>query len=814
MSWVAFTREAVSRHEDWCAALDHIAARHGLNRAEFWFQDSSAGAWLFDGAPGLKFDPIARVFDPVQYQRAKSSGDLEDVHSYFLNPEGNKRFHLTANRDRAPMTKTATKPQAKPSEIEFEVLKPIGRHGETLKKGDRFAIKRSSSRVHVDRWIAQGKLREVDASPNATAATAKPDRPAVEQAERDDSTPMESITRTREQMEAMHVECDKLTDVKKAGKVRPFEVDGKLYVATSGLSSADHGRFYIDANPVLEVSEINRALVPKKRGPGRFHYYGQPVTIQGKPFALGADKLRVRRSDCRCKECERLKLEANKRNPHPLAAEAAARRAKAGKFELSVPLARIAPSPWNPRKDFSSADAVAALDELAQSIREQGIIEPLIVRPTFPASEESTMYEIVAGERRYRAAKLAGLAGVPCIVRELNKLEAIRLQAVENLQRRDINAMEECEGYELLMREGKYTVLDIVRETGKSEATVYARLKLRDCPPGIRQALAQGRLPASTAELVARIEDVTFRGAAMDAILFPGKGEAEDGGDVLSFRQAKAWIENKRAWFEREAEWKKRAKDSHVAKTAKVLTAEESARELFAGGYVKNSQAYVKPTDTCHDDPKGRTYEAVARESGRELPPVVLACDPGEGKPVVLLPRSATMKVIADLVPDAAAQARRRQEADAQRRADAAEAERVRSQARVQTQVRAHLVADRVREAIWTPVLEESFLRLLVRERFKPWTQYGYDLDDLCAALRDHGVQLVKEDESHINAAWCEEYLDGTDAARLRAWLVWFAVRDSESFEPDEAQVVEAEAIFGTGDPQTTAVAQAEEALV
>ena len=716
------------------------------------------------------------------------------------------------------MTETATKPKAKPEPqskiIRFVVVTAITRHGRHMEPGVEFWIKRSSSRVHVDRWLGEGKIREIDPCAKTTTAPELLAQPEVDQEEEAAAVLPASVTRTREQMEAIPMEAHKLSDSRKPVAVRGFEVDGRRYVATGGVSGgSNHGYYSIDANPLIEVDEVDKALVPKVRDhtAGRFFYYGQLVTIRGNFYALGADKLRVRRSDCRCKECERLKIEANKVNPHPLAAEAAARRAKVGQFVAAVPVGRIYPSPWNPRKDFTSAGAVAALDELAQSIREQGIIEPLIVRP-LPGNrhDDEGRFEIVAGERRFRAAEKAGLSGVPCIVRELDKLEAIRLQAVENLQRRDINPMEECEGYELLMREGKYTVADIARETGKSEASVYARLKLRDCPPGITKALHEGRIPASTAELVARLEH-EFKFAAMDAILFPEKGEAEEGGDVLSFRQAKAWIENKRAWFEREAEWKKRAKDSHVAATAKrVLSAEESARELFAGGHVKNSQEYVKPTDTCYDDPAHRTYAAIAQEAGRQLPAPVLARDPGEGKPVVLLPRGETLKALDDLIPDAEEQRHRRAAADAQRRIELADADRVREEAREQRLDQARAVVDVAREAAWTPELEESFLRLLVRERFRPWTQYGYDQEDLCAALREHGVQLVKEDEAHINAAWCEEYLDGTDAARLRAWLVWFAVRDAESFEVDDDGLAAADAIFGAGDPQTSALALAE----
>src|SRR5690606_4152197 len=118
-----------------------------------------------------------------------------------------------------------------------------------------------------------------------------------------------------------------------------------------------------------------------------------------------------------------------------------------------VPIELIRPNPRNPRRDFAEAD----LADLAQSIREHGIVQPVVVRPV--AGSDS--YEIIAGERRWRAAQRAGLTEIPVIVRQVDDRAALELAIIENVQRSDLNAIEEARGYQQLMEEHNYTQADL-----------------------------------------------------------------------------------------------------------------------------------------------------------------------------------------------------------------------------------------------------------------------------------------------------------------------------------------------------------------
>jgi ParB family transcriptional regulator, chromosome partitioning protein len=173
---------------------------------------------------------------------------------------------------------------------------------------------------------------------------------------------------------------------------------------------------------------------------------------------------------------------------------------------LGIPVSELHPSKYNPRKNFAKDN----LQELAESIRTQGVIQPLLVRPTDPQGEigDTGDYEIVAGERRYRAAKLAGLETVPCIVERLTDQQAREIQVVENLQREDITPLEEAAGLQALFKmrgdsspEGsKVSVDDIAKRIGKSPRSVYARLQLLKLAAPVQKALEAGKLEAGHAQ--------------------------------------------------------------------------------------------------------------------------------------------------------------------------------------------------------------------------------------------------------------------------------------------------------------------------
>ena len=153
----------------------------------------------------------------------------------------------------------------------------------------------------------------------------------------------------------------------------------------------------------------------------------------------------------------------------------------------TVPLAALKPGRFNPRRSFSEAQ----LEELAASIRERGLVQPIVVRPS-----PGDTYEIVAGERRWRAAQLANFHDVPVIVRTLNDQEAVEIAIIENVQREDLNAIEEGEGYRLLIEGHDYTQEDLARIVGKSRSHLANTLRLLKLPEGVQDLVRSGALSA------------------------------------------------------------------------------------------------------------------------------------------------------------------------------------------------------------------------------------------------------------------------------------------------------------------------------
>ena len=165
-----------------------------------------------------------------------------------------------------------------------------------------------------------------------------------------------------------------------------------------------------------------------------------------------------------------------------------------------APIEFLRPNPRNPRKSFREDE----LDELAASIRERGVIQPVIVRPV-PRVPDS--YEIIAGERRWRAAQRAGLHEVPIVVVDVGDREALELAIVENVQRADLNALEEANGYAQLGADYKYTHADIARIVGKSRSHVANTLRLIGLPEHSRALLAAGKITAGHARALLALPD-------------------------------------------------------------------------------------------------------------------------------------------------------------------------------------------------------------------------------------------------------------------------------------------------------------------
>lgn len=162
-----------------------------------------------------------------------------------------------------------------------------------------------------------------------------------------------------------------------------------------------------------------------------------------------------------------------------------------------IEIGRIRPNPEQPRVQFSEE----ATDELADSIAQRGVLQPILLRP------HGDGFEIVAGERRWRAAQRARLHTIPAIVREINDSTAAEIALIENIQRQDLNAIEEAEGYHQLIAKHGHTQDDVAKLVHKSRSHVANLLRLLDLPDGVRQALLRGDISMGHARAVANAPD-------------------------------------------------------------------------------------------------------------------------------------------------------------------------------------------------------------------------------------------------------------------------------------------------------------------
>jgi ParB family chromosome partitioning protein len=181
--------------------------------------------------------------------------------------------------------------------------------------------------------------------------------------------------------------------------------------------------------------------------------------------------------------------------------------------DRKVPIELVNRNPKNPRKNFSEAE----LQDLASSIRQHGIVQPVVVRPIAEGR-----FEIIAGERRWRAAQLAGLVEIPVIIRDVDDRTALELAIVENVQRSDLNPVEEALGYEQLIAEHGYTQNDLGEIIGKSRSHVANSLRLLKLPDPVRDMLFDGSLSAGharalipTSDPVALARSIVARGLSV-----------------------------------------------------------------------------------------------------------------------------------------------------------------------------------------------------------------------------------------------------------------------------------------------------------
>lgn len=199
---------------------------------------------------------------------------------------------------------------------------------------------------------------------------------------------------------------------------------------------------------------------------------------------------------------------------------------------MTLAINKLIPSPTNPRKTFPEEK----LQEMANSIAKVGLLQPIIAR-----TARDGKHEIVAGETRWRAARIAGLTDVPVIVRELTDLEAMELQILENLHRNDLSPLEEAHGFKNLLSKSQdgiagYTIDELADKIGKSRTYVYDSLKLTELPEDASKALASGELNRSTALLIARL-DPTVQTSALEKIT-----HAVTDGQAPSYREAQKLV--------------------------------------------------------------------------------------------------------------------------------------------------------------------------------------------------------------------------------------------------------------------------------
>ena len=194
------------------------------------------------------------------------------------------------------------------------------------------------------------------------------------------------------------------------------------------------------------------------------------------------------------------------------------------KSSLFLPISQVESCASQPRKQFDPE----SLADLADSIREHGIIQPLTVRKL-----QSGYYQIIAGERRWRAARMAGLTQVPAIVIEADDRKAMELAMIENLQREDLNPIEEAEGYQVLMSQYSMTQEETAQRVGKSRSAVANALRLLNLCPPVRAMVEDGRLTNGHARALLRLQDPEVQRRAAGDMVRRG----------MNVAQAKAYVE-------------------------------------------------------------------------------------------------------------------------------------------------------------------------------------------------------------------------------------------------------------------------------
>ena len=204
---------------------------------------------------------------------------------------------------------------------------------------------------------------------------------------------------------------------------------------------------------------------------------------------------------------------------------------------LNIPILEIKVNPFQPRVEFDDEK----LEELAESIRIHGVVQPLTVR-----RETSGKIELIAGERRLRASKLAGLLEVPCYVRNASDQESLEIALIENIQREDLNALEVGRSYERLIEECSLTHEELSQRLGKKRATISNYLRLLKLPPDVQNAISDQRISMGHARALAGLEDVLLQLDLLHEILSDNLSVREVERRIASLSKRKPKVKNKK----------------------------------------------------------------------------------------------------------------------------------------------------------------------------------------------------------------------------------------------------------------------------
>lgn len=200
-----------------------------------------------------------------------------------------------------------------------------------------------------------------------------------------------------------------------------------------------------------------------------------------------------------------------------------------------LPLRLLQANPNQPRKQFDDE----ALEELAASIREKGVLQPLLVRPQIVGGKN--IYEIVAGERRFRASQLAGIREVPVVIRELDDMETLAIALIENLQREDLTALEEANGLQELKDQFNLSQEELAKQVGKSRSAIANTLRLLQLPAMAQDALSTGTITAGHARAILSVDEIAridFLGIIVSQMLTVREAEAL----AASWKQHKSFV--------------------------------------------------------------------------------------------------------------------------------------------------------------------------------------------------------------------------------------------------------------------------------